>query len=179
MTNCSANKSEKGLVQVYTGHGKGKTTAALGQAMRAAGQGLKVVMIQFVKGDANSGELFLIRKYPFMEIVQPNKGDCFTQPREELKAVVDEAMEMAQKYLAEGNYDMVILDEIFVAVSMGLLSASDVVSLMEQKASRTELILTGRNAPTEIVRMADLVTEMLMIKHPFAEGTPARKGIEY
>lgn len=180
MTNGSANRSKKGLVQIYTGDGKGKTTAALGQAMRAAGQGLKVVMVQFVKGDPNSGEHLLVGKYPFLEIVQPNKGDCFTQPREELKAAVDKARELAQTYLTEGNYDMVILDEIFVAVSMGLLSVSDVVNLIERKPDNTELILTGRNAPPDIVRMADLVTEMLMIKHPYhTQGTAARKGIEY
>ena len=177
MTGCS--RQTRGLIQVYTGPGKGKTTAALGQAMRAAGQGLKVVMVQFVKGDPNSGEHLLVRKYPFLEIVQPNRGDCFKQPREELKAAVDKAWELAQKCLADGHYDMVILDEIFIAVSMGLLDVSDVVNLIEAKPDKTELILTGRNAPPDIVRIADLVTEMLMIKHPFTEGTAARKGIEY
>lgn len=177
MNTCSENT--KGLIQVYTGDGKGKTTAALGQAMRAAGQGLKVVMVQFVKGDSNSGEHLLLRKYPILEIIQPNEGNCFTQPKQELQAAVDKACELARKYLAEEKYDMVILDEIFIATGMGLLSVSDIIKLIEAKPDKTELILTGRNAPPEIVKMADLVTEMLMIKHPFIEGTAARKGIEY
>lgn len=169
----------KGLIQIYTGDGKGKTTAALGQAMRAAGQGLKVIMVQFVKGDPNSGEHLFLKKYPSFEIVQPNKGNCFAQPREELKAAVDKARELANKYLTDGNYDVVILDEIFVAVNMGLMSVGELSELIDKKPEKTELVLTGRNAPPEIVRRADLVTEMLMIKHPYIDGVEARRGIEY
>ncbi len=170
---------KKGLIQIYTGAGKGKTTAALGQALRACGQGLKVVMVQFVKGDPNCGEHLFVRKYPVFEIIQPNRKTCFSQPRDELKAAVDKTMEAAKKYLREPGYDMVILDEIFVALKAGLVTSEQVIQLMEMKNDGTELILTGRSAPPEIVRRADLVTEMLMIRHPFSEGIPARQGIEY
>ncbi|MBI4331337.1 MAG: cob(I)yrinic acid a,c-diamide adenosyltransferase [Chloroflexi bacterium] len=171
--------NRRGLVQVYTGDGKGKTTAALGQALRAAGRGHKVVMVQFVKGDSNTGEHFFVKKCPFLEILQPNQGNCFVQPREELKAAVDQALSLARERLSSGRYDMVILDEIFIAADMGLVTEADVLQLIDSKPEKTELVLTGRHAQPEVVRRADLVTEMLMIKHPYTEGTSARPGIEY
>lgn len=172
-------ETRKGLIQIYTGQGKGKTTAALGQAVRAAGQGLKVVIVQFVKGDPNSGEHLFLKKCPFFEIIQPNKGSCFTQPREELKAAVDKALALSRDYLTGGVYDMVILDEIFIAANLGMVTEAEIMQLMDSKPEKTELVLTGRYAPPEIVKRADLVTEMLMIKHPYTEGTEARLGIEY
>lgn len=173
------SEPKKGLIQIYTGDGKGKTTASLGQALRAAGRGFKVIMVQFVKGDPNSGEHMFVKKYPSFQIEQPNQGNCFVQPREELKAAVDKAMALARQHLTKGDYDMVILDEIFIAVNMGLLTEAEVLELMDLKPEKTELVLTGRYAPPEIVRRADLVTEMLMIKHPFTQGIEARPGVEY
>ncbi len=173
------SEPNKGLIQIYTGDGKGKTTASLGQALRAAGRGFKVIMVQFVKGDPNTGEHMFVKKYPSFQIEQPNPGNCFVQPREELKAAVDKAMALARRHLTEGGYDMVILDEIFIAVNMGLLTEAEVLELMDLKPEKTELVLTGRYAPPEIVKRADLVTEMLMIKHPFTHGIEARPGVEY
>lgn len=167
----------KGLVQVYTGDGKGKTTAALGLAMRAVGRGLKVIMIQFLKGE-ESGELLFISQYHPFDIVQLNEGNCFQQSEEELRKVVDETMMRANEVIMGGQYNLVILDEIFVAASKGLLAVGDILGLMEKKPDHVELVLTGRNAPPEVVKDADLVTEMLMIKHPYTEGMAQRKGIE-
>ncbi len=176
---CStAQNKQRGLIQIYTGEGKGKTTAALGLALRASGQGLKVVMVQFVKGERTGEHLFL-QKYPAFEIIQPNGKSCFAQTRQELEAAVAKTIETAGVYLADTTYDMVILDEIFVALEEGFLTTARVIELIDLKPESTELILTGRHAPPEIVQRADLVTEMLMIKHPFTEGIVARRGIEY
>ena len=170
-------RSSKGLVQVYTGNGKGKTTAALGLAMRAMGQGFKVIMIQFLKGE-ESGEILFVEQYHPFEIVQINEGSCFQQSDNELRAIIGKTFSHAQETLMSGQYDMVILDEIFIATSKGLLPEEDILRLMRDKPYHVELVLTGRMAPPEIVREADLVTEMLMIKHPFTEGIGQRKGIE-
>lgn len=167
----------KGLVQVYTGDGKGKTTAALGLAMRAVGRGLKVIMIQFLKGKESGELLFVSQHHPF-DIMQLNEGDCFQQSEEELRKVVDETMACTDKAIMGGEYDLVILDEIFIAVSKGLVTTEDILGLMQRKPDHVELVLTGRNAPLEVVKEADLVTEMLMIKHPYTKGTAQRRGIE-
>ena len=169
----------RGLVQVYTGEGKGKTTAALGLALRAAGQDMKVIIIQFVKGGPTCGEhLFVARYHPF-EIVQLNTGNSFTQTTEELRPVTEQTLSLAEKTLTEGKYDVVILDEIFAAVNTGLITTAQVLDLMKKKPEKAELVLTGRDAPAEVIQKADLVTEMLVIKHPFTKGIPARRGIEY
>lgn len=168
----------QGLVQVYTGNGKGKSTAAFGQAMRAAGRGLKVVVIQFVKGDSSCGEHRFAARYGGFALVQPNKGDCFRQSREELGNIVQQTLSLAREAVVGGEYDLVVLDEVFVAVQGGFLSTQDVVGLIESRPARTELVLTGRGAPEEVLRRADLVTEMVAVKHPFDRGVRARKGIE-
>ena len=172
-----SNAGHKGLVQVYTGDGKGKTTAALGLAMRAVGRGLKVIMIQFLKGEESGELLFVSQHHPF-DIVQLNEGNCFQQSQEELRKVVDKTMIRANEVIMGGEYNLVILDEIFVAANRGLLAVEDILGLMEKKPDHVELVLTGRNAPPEVVKDADLVTEMLMIKHPYTEGMAQRKGIE-
>lgn len=169
---------EKGLVQVYTGNGKGKTTAAFGQALRAAGRGLRVIVVQFVKGDSSCGEHLFASKYGAFEVLQPNKNDCFVQSPEELQPVVSETLEAARRALSEHRYDMVILDEIFVAVHLGLVTVTEVLDLISMRPVGVELILTGRDAPAEVVRSADLVTEMVAVKHPFDRGVHSRKGIE-
>ncbi len=169
----------RGLIQVYTGDGKGKTTAALGLALRAAGQGMKVIIIQFIKGDYTCGEHLFAAQYRLFEIVQLSAKSSFGQTLEELRSTAEQTLSLAEKTIASGSYDMVILDEILVAVNKGLISAEQVLSLMRQKPEKVELILTGRGAPEEVTQQADLVTEMLEVKHPFTKGITARKGIEY
>lgn len=173
------NRLSRGIVQVYTGDGKGKTTAALGLAMRATGQGLRVIFIQFMKGDPNCGEHRFVEKYRPFEMVQLYRSDVFTTPKEQLKREAAETFAFAEKAISGGRYDVVILDEVLVAVRDGLIDAVEVVGLIRKRPEKVELVLTGRNAPPEVVKAADLVTEMLMIKHPFTEGLSARRGIEF
>jgi cob(I)alamin adenosyltransferase len=171
-------KDSKGLVHVYTGDGKGKTTAALGLAMRAVGQGMKVAFIQFLKG-LPCGELFFAQQYKPFEIVQISVGDSFKKSKEQLSQEAQQTLAYAEQEIVSGKYDLVILDEILIAINQGLISIKQVLDLLDTKPGSVELVLTGRKAPPEIVQRADLVTEMLMIKHPFNEGTSARRGIEY
>jgi cob(I)alamin adenosyltransferase len=171
-------KNSKGLVHVYTGDGKGKTTAALGLAMRAVGQGMKVSFIQFVKG-LPCGEHLFAKQYNPFEIVQISIGDSFKKSKEQAGHEARQTLAYAQQDIASGKYDLVVLDEIFVAITQGLITVKQVLDLLDAKPVSVELVLTGRKAPPEIVQRADLVTEMLMIKHPFTEGTNARRGIEY
>lgn len=169
----------KGLVHIYTGDGKGKTTAALGLALRAAGQGLRVIVIQFLKGDPDCGEhIFALKHQPF-EIVQFTDGNCFTLPPEQLRNDVGKTMDFIAETMASGRYQMIILDEIFIAIRRGLLETSRVIDLIRNKPDSVELVLTGRNAPPEIMELADYVTEMQMKKHPYTNGIKGRKGIEY
>jgi cob(I)alamin adenosyltransferase len=172
------SNNQKGLIQVYTGDGKGKTTAALGLAMRATGHGLKIAFIQFLKG-IPAGEHIYTEKYKPFSIVQISKGDSFTKSTEQLKEEAQQTMVYAEKEMLSGNYDLVILDEIFVALGKGLITLEQVLDLLHKKPVPLELVLTGRGAPREVILEADLVTEMLMIKHPFNEGIAGRKGIEY
>lgn len=171
-------KDSKGLVHIYTGDGKGKTTAALGLAMRAVGQGMKVAFIQFLKG-IPCGEHFFISQYQPFKLVQISVGNSFSKSKEQLSREAQQTLAYAEQEILSGEYDLVILDEIFVAVNQGLITIKQVLDLLDEKPSSVELVLTGRGAPPEIVQRADLVTEMLMIKHPFTGGTGARRGIEY
>jgi len=171
-------KDSKGLVHVYTGDGKGKTTAALGLAIRAVGQGMKVAFIQFVKG-LPCGEHFFAKQYNPFEIIQISIGESFKKSKEQLSQEARQTLAYAEQEIASGKYDLVILDEIFVAITQGLITVKQVLDLLDAKPGSVELVLTGRKAPPEIVQRADLVTEMLMIKHPLTEGTSARRGIEY
>ncbi len=172
---------EKGLIQVYTGEGKGKTTAALGLALRALGHGLRVVMIQFLKADNRAGELTTARRlFPDLEI-KPMGRKGFVDPnnleREDMdlaQAALGEAWSVVENRLC----DVLILDEINVAVSMGLVSEDAVLGLMDSKPEDVEMILTGRNAPRSFLERADLVTTMECTKHYFEQGQAARVGIE-
>jgi cob(I)alamin adenosyltransferase len=191
-----------GLVQVYTGEGKGKTTSSLGLALRAIGQGYKIYMIQFLKS-GDTGELFSIKKYiPNMTITQFGKeaiadkqlkmfefdgkgdlngagGDYNFLSDEAEKEPARRALEHAFNITNSGNYDLVILDEINCAMHKGLIAVEAVLKLIEDKPENVELILTGRDAPHQIIERADLVSEIMMRKHPWEKGIDARRGIEY
>ena len=173
-----AEKQFKGLVQIYTGDGKGKTTASLGQALRAAGQGLRVIVIQFLKGE-EGGEHFFAAKTGAFEIKQFSRGNIFARKDEELREEALAAFKFAEETVKGGKYDMVVLDEIFIAHWRGFISLRQILDLIRDKPARVELVLTGRKAPQEAVKAADLVSEVLMIKHPFNTGIKQRKGIEY
>jgi cob(I)alamin adenosyltransferase len=172
---------EKGLVQVYTGNGKGKTSAAFGLALRATGRGLKVYMIQFIKGGFDYGELYTVKNLPNFTLKAFGRGKFVTSkpPQKEDVRLAQEALHLAEQVIQSGSSSIVILDEINVALDLKLISLKDVLKLINSKPSGLELVLTGRNAPEEIIEAADLVTEMKEVKHPFNRGTEARKGIEY
>ena len=175
------HKLEKGLVQVYTGNGKGKTTAAFGLALRAIGRGLRVCIIQFIKGGFDYGELYVIDKLPGLKLKAYGRGK-FVDEKKPDKTDVDlaeEALRTAEKALRDGECDIIILDEVNVALSLKLIKTENVLNLIKKKPAEVELVLTGRNAPSEIVEAADLVTEMVEVKHPYNKGFHARKGIEY
>ncbi|MHA1581099.1 MAG: cob(I)yrinic acid a,c-diamide adenosyltransferase [Candidatus Baldrarchaeia archaeon] len=172
---------EKGFVHVYTGNGKGKTTAALGLGLRAIGHGLKVYMIQFMKGGFNYGEYRSVKLLPNFKIVQFGGPELVnpSNPTEEDVKAAREALNHAREIIMSGEYDVVILDEINVAIDFKLIDVQDVLELIKKKPKHVELILTGRYAPSEIIKAADLVTFMREIKHPYRQGLPARKGIDY
>jgi len=176
-------KDAKGLVMVFTGSGKGKTTAAMGMAFRAAGHGHKVLMIQFIKGGTHYGELNSAEKLaPYFRIVPMGKGfirfDKNGPDDEDRKAIL-EAWDFSRKAIYSGEYRMVILDEINNAIDYGLLPLGEVLDALEKRPQDLHLVLTGRNARSEIVEAADLVTEMKEIKHPFHQGIKAQKGVEF
>jgi cob(I)alamin adenosyltransferase len=172
---------KKGLIQVYTGDGKGKTTAALGLALRAVGHGMKVLIIQFMKGNSEIGENKAAQKLaPYLTILPMGRGTFVSKdkPHPEDIKIAYEGFLLAQKSIQNKEYDVVILDEINVAVDYGLISISDLLHLLNSKPEEVEIILTGRNARPELLEKADLVTEMAKRKHYFDEGVPAREGIE-
>lgn len=174
-------KLEQGLIQVYTGNGKGKTTASLGLALRAVGRELKVCMIQFMKGGGPYGEQMAAERLaPFLTIIQTGRPGWVNKenPHQTDKSLAAEALELASQAVNGGEYDMVILDEINGAVSMGLVPVEPLLELMRNKPHHVELVLTGRNAHQSVVEAADLVTEMRDIKHYYKAGVPARVGIE-
>lgn len=173
---------EKGLVQLYTGEGKGKTTAALGQAVRAIGQGLRVYIIQFMKGNEDTGEWQVFRTLsPLCRIEHFGRKGwvALNGDRREDRAEAKKGFARAAEVIAGGKWDVVILDELVTAVTFGLLGEDDVLSLLDQKPGKTELVLTGHQAGERLVARADLVTEMRALKHPYERGIVARRGIEY
>jgi cob(I)alamin adenosyltransferase len=172
----------QGLIQVYTGNGKGKTTAALGLALRAIGWNFRVCVIQFIKGNQKIGEMQIAKKlknnleiYQFFE----DTKYAVAKPDQKYQASVTLAWEFFNKILAEKKYDIIILDEINNAIKYKLLNVDEVIKILKNKPKNIELILTGRDAPKKIIEIADLVTEMKLIKHPFYKKIKARKGIEY
>lgn len=171
----------RGLVEVYTGDGKGKTTAATGLAVRAIGAGLTVAFVQFVKGGPRSSELAVLEELGVV-VVRPaehSTGLLAGGPTAEDARAVAEGWQWASRAIASGHYDVVILDEINVALAHGLLSDGDVLDVLNGRPQHVEVVLTGRNAPRALLERADLVTEMRAEKHPFDAGIAARRGIEY
>jgi cob(I)alamin adenosyltransferase len=176
-------ESKKGLIIVHTGPGKGKTTAALGLAFRAVGSGLKVLMVQFIKGSWHYGEL------DAAELLGPDKfvicpmGKGFVKLGGEIdpeqKKAAEEAWAFGREKIFSGEYDMIIFDEINYALSYGLLPVEPVLEALKQKPETLHVVLTGRNARAEIIELADLVTEMRELKHPYQKGIEAQRGIEY
>ncbi len=173
----------KGLTIVYTGNGKGKTTAALGLALRAIGYRMKVLMIQFIKGEWKPGELRGARRLaPELEIRPMGIGFVTYRPKrsfEEHKAAAEKAWAASRDEIFSGRYDIVILDEILNALRFGLLPVEEVVAVIREKPESLHLVLTGRGAPKEILDLADLVTEMVAVKHPYEQGIQAQKGVDF
>jgi len=177
-------EERKGLIIVHTGPGKGKTTAALGTAFRAVGQGLRVLMVQFIKGSWHYGELDAARMLgeDRFKILPMGRGFVKVgaeKPDPEDVRLVVEAWRFAEASILSGQYDLVILDEINYAFSYKMLDPETVREALKKKPEMVHVILTGRNAPPPIVEIADLVTEMREVKHPYQKGVVAQKGIEY
>jgi len=174
-------KSDKGLIVVFTGDGKGKTTAALGVALRASGRGMKTLMIQFIKQDGTSGEQNVcpslvkdIEIYPF------GMGFVFRDDEQAPhRAMVEKAWLSMERMLEKGKYDILVLDELNVAINLGLFPVRRVVDFLQKKDGALHVIITGRGAPAEIVEFADIVTEMKQIKHIFTSDVESAIGIDY
>ena len=178
---------EKGLVQIYTGDGKGKTTAAFGLALRAIGQGNKVLIYQFLKPPSlDIGERFALQisalkiRVEALDI-QWDMAKSLKDPKaiETAKTAIHEVLERLTETAEKRFYDILILDEIIYCISQGLAKVEDIKNLIEKRDSRVEIVLTGRGATQELIDLADLVTEMKNIKHPFENGVSARQGIEF
>lgn len=171
---------EKGYIHVYTGPGKGKTTASLGLGLRAAGAGMKVHMVQFMKGRRYS-ELDSVEHVPGFTISQHGRDEFVNKDNPEQVDIdmAQEGFSYAKDIIKKDKFDMVILDEINVAVDFKLISLDDVLGIINDKPEKLELVLTGRYAHPELVKVADLVTEMLEIKHPYQQGIQARKGVDF
>ena len=184
-----ASNPRRGLIVVYTGNGKGKTSAALGAALRALGHGWRVLVIQFFKGDwpVVFGEVEMGKRLaPQFEVLQLGKGFVKhmgdKKPFDEHLAAAKEALRVAKEKITSGAYDLIVLDEIVYAIDYAgiqLVTVEDVLDLLEAKPPALHLILTGRNAPQAIIDRADLVTEMDEIKHPWQQKVPAQVGIDY
>jgi len=170
-----------GLTMLITGEGKGKTTSALGQALRASGQGLRVLFIQFMKGQDETGEFKSVQQHGLFEMVQFGRSGFVnpSKPQPEDYELAKQGFELAKKAVQNKTYDMIILDEILVSVHLKLLKLEDVKSLIQNKPDELHLVLTGRDAHQDLIEMADLVSEIRAVKHPFEKGIGAQPGIEY
>ena len=171
----------KGLMHVYTGNGKGKTTSSLGLALRACGHGVKAAVVQFMKGSCVYGELESVKHIPGLTLVHTGRDVCIFRGEETPAdyAEAERGLVLAEDFLTSGEYGLVILDEINVACDFGLLDPRKVLEILNRRAEETEVVLTGRNAPQDFIAAADYVTEMREIKHPYRKGVAARAGSEY
>lgn len=177
----NAKRMKKGLIMVHTGDGKGKTTAALGIAMRAAGNKMKVFMVQFIKGAWKYGELAAAEKLaPYLEIKPMGEGFTWdTKNKARDIEMTEEAWALCEEKMMSGDYALVIFDEINYVIDYRYLDVEKVAKALRKKPPKVHVILTGRNAHPDIVALSDLVTEMKEIKHPFKQGIIAQKGIEF
>lgn len=173
------HRLKRGLVQVYTGNGKGKTTAAIGLAIRAAGAGLKVYISQFIKSGLYS-EIRMLKKIRNITIEQCGRG-CFIKgdPKTEDVDSARKGLEKCRKAIESAKYDIVILDEINPALESGLLKTEDVLEIIYGKPKNVEIVMTGRGCPKAILKRGDLITDMKEVRHPYHKGINARRGIEY
>jgi cob(I)alamin adenosyltransferase len=176
--------SKDGLVIVYTGNGKGKTTAALGLALRAIGYEHKVCMLQFIKGSWHYGEMNSSKKLePNFELIAIGKGFVGilddNSPREEHEKYATEALRICREKIFSEKYNVVILDEVNYAINLGLINVQEIIKIIKEKPANLDLVLTGNHVKEEIIELADLVTEMKEIKHPFKSGIKAKKGIDF
>jgi cob(I)alamin adenosyltransferase len=175
----------QGLTLVFTGDGKGKTTAAVGLTVRAAGNRMRVFFLQFIKGQWKSGEREILRTIPGVDLEVTGRGFTLeglrnpSIPMEDHAAAAAHGWQVAQQLVRGGDYDMVVLDEILGAVSAGLVPLDELLGLVRSKPAALHLVLTGRGAPPELVELADLVSEVQPIKHPFSQGIKAQRGIEF
>lgn len=173
-----------GLVHIYTGDGKGKTTAAIGLAIRASGNGLKVLMIQFLKG-AETGEVAILKQLePNFKLCRKEEIKAFfwnanEEQKRNMKKYADESLKYCYHLISTEEWDMLILDEVMGAISVGFIVTEDIVNFIKNKPDKLEVVLTGRDAPVELVEIADYVSEITPVKHPFYRGVVARKGIEF
>lgn len=175
------NNEKLRLVHIYMGNGKGKTTAALGLAIRAVGWKMKVGIIQFMKGWPQYGELASLSRFPEIKLIQTGRPD-FVDKKAPLQIDIDEAhrgLAIAREWVEKGLFDLVILDEINVALDYEFIELKDVISLLQKRSSHVELVLTGRNPPKDLLPYADLITEMKEIRHPYTKGILGRKGFDY
>jgi cob(I)alamin adenosyltransferase len=173
---------EKGLIVVHTGAGKGKTTAALGLAFRALGQGMRVGIVQFIKGAVPTGEAALATRLTGLGLEMHTMGDGFTwntQDREQDTASARRAWDKALALLRDPSFDLVILDELNVVIKHGYLPLDEVLGELRRKREMLHVVVTGRNARYELIDLADLVTEMKLVKHPYRSGIKAQKGVEF
>jgi cob(I)alamin adenosyltransferase len=174
---------QKGLIQVYTGDGKGKTTAAVGMAVRAIGQGLKIIFIQFFKDPKRFGygETKVLKKLPHCQVFNfaPKHPHFFRVSPEEIKKELNIGMKLIEEIFIKKNCDLLILDEIIIALRDSFLKEEELLKLLKKKPNNMEVILTGRGAPKRLIESADLVSEVKKIKHPYDRGMKGRKGIEF
>lgn len=171
---------EKGLLIIYTGEGKGKTTAALGMVFRALGRNLKVAVMQFIKGKWKTGERQFAATLSQLQF--STMGEGFTWESQDLnidKTTAQKAWEKAKGWINSGEYFLIVLDEITYTVHHDFLPLEDIVSTLQNRPSNLTVVLTGRDAPKELIEMADLVTEMKKVKHPFDQGLPAKPGVDF
>ena len=182
----SDEATERGLVMVLTGDGKGKTTSAFGQALRAAGSGIEVAIVQFIKGIWKTGEITALRSTELpIEIVRTGLGFTIDGlrderiPMEDHRAAARDGLEKAQVMLASGDYGLVVLDEVLGAMGGELIAESDVLDAVAGRAAVTSVVLTGRGASEAVIEAADLVSEVRLVKHHFESGMDARRGIEF
>lgn len=186
MASSMRQRKRKGLVIVFTGDGKGKTTAAIGMAVRAAGHGMRVKIVQFIKGTWRTGETEALKALaPHVEHVRTGRGftiERMRDPRvsdEEHREAARRGLALAAEAIRSGSYDLVVLDELLGAIKADLVSITDVLALMTGKPPMLHVVITGRDAPPELVDAADMVTEMRLVKHPYQQGIRAQPGVEF